>query len=151
MEGSSPAGLPRIFTQTCHPLDKQLFVPSLTENTHTLSYPEKKQEQTRVCNGGQLCTHKALASQNCCSFHMNLTGEWNPPPQKKNRRWGSGTKKSERGRRFRKRIQSAFSPESLLLKANQHWWEREQLTVSERGGDSFNLTEHLTYLNVNAK
>lgn len=44
-----------------------------------------------------------------------------------------------------------FLPKSLLLKPKQHWWDREQLTVSERGGDSFNLTRRLTYLNVNTQ
>lgn len=123
MEGSSPAGLPRIFTQTCHPLDKQLFVPSLTENTHTLSYPEKKQEQTRVCNGGQLCTHKALASQNCCSFHMNLTGGWKPspaPPPKRTEGGGAGQRRVREGAVSGKEYSLLFPPKSLLLKANQH-------------------------------
>lgn len=114
MEGSSLAGLPRIFTQACHPLDKQLFVPSLTENTHTLSYPEKKQEQTRICNGGQgTCISELLL------FPHELDRGMETPP-KRTEGGGAGQRRVREGAISGKECSLLFPPESLLLKANQH-------------------------------
>ena len=69
----------------------------------------------------------------------------------KNRRWGVGQGRVREGAISGEEYSLLFLPKSLLLKPKQQWWEREQLTGSECGGDSFNLTRHLTYLNVNTK
>lgn len=82
------------------------FLFPLSQRTHTLCLIQKRNRSKQ----GSAMVGKVLASQNCCSFHMNLTGEWKPP--QKEQKVGERDKEEWEREPFQEKNAVCFFPPS---------------------------------------